>query len=198
MTTDIAGRNRPSAWLSAGGRGWVEGPTELDATNTTRGNLGAVAGLGNRIVFMEIAGGLAHYYLFDAAQPPDPSPPLATEQTVPGLAHATELLRNVPVAYGPVQYAEIVSTTRDKLVGIFGTTPQSPAGSVEVLRVVGTFVCNECSRPVNAKAPQGNEILIVIPRDSDRFPAGGGSSFSIGERNTDLTRLGTVYRMPSA
>jgi hypothetical protein len=200
--------NRPRVWVSADHRTWSTGPefeTPPPVPTTSipvippKGALDLMASIGDRMVFVGGSAALGDYYTLSLhrSRAALAGPPLATEQTVHGLAHATDLLRNVRVAYGPVQSAEIVSTTRDKLVGIFGTTPQSPAGSVEVLRVVGTFVCNECSRPVNAKAPRGNEILIVIPHDSDRFPAGGGAGFSIGERDTDLSRFGTVYRMPN-
>jgi hypothetical protein len=198
--------NRPRVWVSADDRTWSTGPEfetppSLPTTSIPvippKGALDLMASIGDRMVFVGGSAALGDYYTLSLHQGRAAlqGSPLATEQTVPGLAHATDLLRNVPVAYGPVQYAEIVSTTRDKVAGIFGTTPQSPADAIEVLRIVGTFVCNECSRPPHAQAPRGSEILILIPRDSDRFPAGGGSSFSIGERSTDLARFGTVYRM---
>ncbi|MDQ1461341.1 MAG: Sortilin, neurotensin receptor 3 [Actinomycetota bacterium] len=191
----------PAAWFSSRSGGWVGGPDDPKDPNmqSTKGSLGLVAAVDNRIVFMESGGALDRFYTFDVAQPPMPRSPgaVASEQTVPGLARAVSRLRGVPLAYGPVAYAEIVVTTRDKVAAIFGTSPQSPTGVVEVMRVVGDFVCTECSTPPHVATPRGHEILLLIPRDSVHFPQGGGSGFSIGERVTDLSGFGTVYRMPN-
>ena len=92
---------------------------------------------------------------------------------------------------GPVAYGEIVATTRDKTSGLFVGPGVVEATPIYVVRLVGSFICDYCSTPPNARVPHGSEILFTHAPS-----ATGGGAFSIGNGPTDLASLGTVYRLP--
>ncbi len=196
--------NQPKAWLSSGGNSWVSGPLDpapptLPTTSIPyippKGALSLVASVGNRIVMMGLAADLDRYYTFDVQATPPDSAPVATERTVPGLAAVMQRVQNFEYD-GPVSYAEVVATTRDKLYGLFGGPQKLNTSPVYLVRMVGRFVCNECSRPPGASVQRGNQILLIVPRGASLGLSGVGA-FGIGDGSTDLSQFGTVYRLSS-
>jgi hypothetical protein len=155
-----------------------------------KGAISLVASVGNRIVMMGLASELDRYYTFDVQVAPPDSATIATERTVPGLAAVMQRVQNF--AYdGPVSYAEVVATTRDKLYGLFGGPQKLDTSPIYLVRMVGKFVCNECSFPFGGSAPHGNEIMFIYSRGT------GQGAFQIGGGPTDVSQFGTVYRLPS-
>ena len=145
---------------------------------------------------MGLASELDRYYTFDVQTAPPDSANIATERTVPGLAAMMQRVQNF--AYdGPVSYAEVVATTRDKVYGLFGGPQKLDTSPIYVVRMVGTFVCNECSRPPGVSAPRGNEILFIYSRGTGHGAAQIEGAFQIGRGPTDISRFGKVYRLPS-
>ena len=191
--------NLPAVWLSNGDSAWTSGPVESQPPKipTTsipyippKGSVSLVASIDNRIVIMGLAADLDRYYVFDVAQVPPVNNPLATEHDVPGLAGVMQRVRGFEQSDGPLAYAEVVATTRGQADALFGSVAQGASDRVYLVRMVGHFVCNECSH-LTGEAPHGDEIRFVYN------PAGGlPTSFGIGGRPTDLSQFGRVYRLP--
>jgi hypothetical protein len=131
------------------------------------------------------------------SQPPDALLPIATETVFPRLAQVMQQVHGYELADGPLAYGEIVATTRDKTYALFGGRIPIDTRPIYLVRLVGTFTCDECSTPSRkAPTPHGTEILFIFShaQTDPTNPLGG---FSIGDRRTDLSHFGRVYRLPS-
>lgn len=89
----------------------------------------------------------------------------------------------------PVDFAEVVVTTRHATIGEFGDTPNGAGDRRYVVQVVGDLDCRSCRGPGNG--PFRGRVMALL------FDAAGdGVGFTFGGEPQDLSRLGTVYRMP--
>lgn len=89
---------------------------------------------------------------------------------------------------GKAKRVEAVETTRGKAADLTGHSNQNQNESVWVVQVSGDhYLCDLCSVPYGAKAPQGDYITIVL-RSSDFENTDSG----LGSQATDLAALGEV------
>lgn len=85
---------------------------------------------------------------------------------------------------------EIVETTRARAFPLLGGSVTNLASHIYIVQVIGTFVCDECSRPEGAAAPRGRALHVEFD------VTGTGYGFGLGADPFDFSTLGTVYRFP--
>jgi hypothetical protein len=123
--------------------------------------------------------------------------PLATSEQIPDLAKMAEIVsNNVRSDYRPSPGSarpttgEIVETTRGRAFPLFGGSLENLDEHIYFVQVIGNFTCDHCSRPATAVAvPHGRALRLLFDA------AGNGYGYGIGGA-LDLSKLGTVYRLP--
>ena len=200
--------NRPRVWVSADDRSWSTGPefeTPPSVPTTSipvippKGALGLIASIGDRMVFVGESADLGDYYTLSlhrssaALQGPPRAPTADSSRARP---HD----RSAEQCAGRLRASAIRRDRLDDARPGRGDLRHDPAVADRRGRSAARRRDVRLQRVLDAGARRGapgQRDPDPDPRDSDRFPAGGGSSFSIGDRSTDLARFGTVYRMPS-
>jgi hypothetical protein len=120
--------------------------------------------------------------------------PLATTKEFPPLAKIIASLTGTvrsntdpkAVVENPTS-AEIVATTDTKAYAIWGGTHDDKP--IYVAQVTGSFVCDTCPRPEGASSPHGVALTVWFGTD------GHTGGLGLAQRPTDLSQLGTVYRL---